>query len=211
MAEVTDDEGRRFTDVLLKWRHEADDQLIIRLGPRGMVTGSRIGRTVVMAGGGGTEGADVWSRIPVEVEVVNNPRLQKGGEGFPRLLVTGRDIDPDTGQIRPGDPDSPALWQEPSDYANNVWWLNIESPEVLFAFSQRDVNPALWRNFHAGIVMDLVVQVHMQAQHTRQGDKEMPHLWSIHRNTIDVNRVNAVQQMWEQLEPYVREGAELVE
>ena len=28
IAEVTDDDGRRFTDVLLNWRHDADDQLI---------------------------------------------------------------------------------------------------------------------------------------------------------------------------------------
>jgi len=58
--------------------------------------------------------------------------------------------------------------------------------------------------------MDLVVQVYMQTQYTREGDKEAPHLWAEHRNTMDVNRVIAVQQMWEQLEPYVREAVELV-
>ncbi len=209
IAEVTDDDGNRSTDVLLNWRHEADDQLIVRLGNRGTVTGTRIGRTAVLAGGVGTGGVEVWSRIPVDVEVVMNPDLQKGGEGFPKLLVTGRDLDPDTGQVRQGDPDSPALWQEPSDFANNIWWLNLQSSEALFAFNQRETNPSLWRNFHAGIVMELVVHVHMQSQYTRQGEKEAPHLWAEHRNTMDVNRVTAVQQMWEQLEPYIREGAEL--
>jgi hypothetical protein len=209
VAEVTDDEGRRFTDVLLNWRHEADDPMIVRIGPRGTVTGTRIGRTVIHAGGVGTGDVEVWSRIPVEVDVEENPTLPRGGDGFPRLLVTGRDIDPETGQIRQGDPDSPALWQEAPDFANNIWWLNLQSPEALFAFSQRDANPALWRNFHAGIVMELVVQVYMQTQYTRQGDREAPYTWAVHRNTMDVNRVNSVQQMWEHLEPYVREGAEL--
>jgi hypothetical protein len=209
VAEVTDDEGRRFTDVLLNWRHEADDPMIVRIGPRGTVTGTRIGRTVIHAGGVGTGDVEVWSRIPVEVDVEENPTLPRGGDGFPCLLVTGRDIDPETGQIRQGDPDSPALWQEAPDFANNIWWLNLQSPEALFAFSQRDANPALWRNFHAGIVMELVVQVYMQTQYTRRGDREAPYTWAVHRNTMDVNRVNSVQQMWEHLEPYVREGAEL--
>lgn len=209
VAEVTDDEGRRFTDVLLNWRHEADDPMIVRIGPRGTVTGTRIGKTVIHAGGVGPGDIEVWSRIPVEVDVEENPSLPRGGDGFPRLLVTGRDIDPETGQVRQGDPDSPALWQEAPDFANNIWWLNLQSPEALFAFGQRDANPALWRNFHAGIVMELVVQVYMQTQYTRQGDREAPYTWAVHRNTLDVNRVNSVQQMWEHLEPYVREGAEL--
>jgi hypothetical protein len=210
LAEVTDDEGRRFTDVLLNWHHDADNPLIVRVGPRGILTGGRIGRTAVFAGGRGPGGAEVWSRIPVEVDVVDNPKLEQGGEGFPRLLVTGRDIDPNTGQIRQGDPDSPVLWQEPSDFVYNVWWLNVESPEALFAFSQRDTNPSLWRLLHASVVVDLVVQVHMQTQFTRKGDRELPDLWSNHRNAIDLHRVSAVQAMWEELEPYVREGAELV-
>jgi hypothetical protein len=102
VAEVTDDDGRRFTDVLLNWRHDADDQLIVRLSHRGTVTGTRIGRTAITAGGIGTGEVEVWSRIPVDAEIVMNPELQKGVEGFPKLLVTGRDRDPDTGEVRPG-------------------------------------------------------------------------------------------------------------
>jgi hypothetical protein len=209
LAEVTDDEGRRHTDVLLNWRHEADDQLIVRIGPRGTVTGTRIGRTTVLAGGRGADSSDVWSRIPVEVEVVENNELQRGGDGFPRLLLTGRDIDPETGQIRQGDPESPALWQEAVDYKNNIWWLNLQSPEALFAFNQRQDNPALWRNFHAGIVMELVVQVYMLNEYTRKGNRENSDLWVNHRRTIDTFRVIAVQPMWEHLESYVRDGTEL--
>ena len=97
VAEVTDDEGRRHTDILLKWRHDADDQLIVRIGPRGTITGTRLGKTVVMAGGAGPGGLAVWSRIPVEVEVVHNPKLDNPGGGFPQLKVTDRDIDPESG------------------------------------------------------------------------------------------------------------------
>jgi hypothetical protein len=174
-----------------------------------MVTGTRIGRTAVLAGGLGVEESEVWSRIPAEIEVVENKNLERGGDGFPRLLVTGRDIDPATGQIRRGDPDSPALWQEATDYANNIWWLNVESPEALFAFNQLQNNPTLWRNFHTGIVMDLVVQVCLLNEYTRKGDRENPDLWANHRQTADTFRVITVGQMWEKLESYVRDGTEL--
>jgi len=56
------------------------------------------------------------------------------------LLVTGRDEDPATGQIREGDPDQPALWQEASDFMHGIWWLNLQSPEAAFVFQQRGLN-----------------------------------------------------------------------
>src|SRR5262249_48690213 len=103
VAEVTDDEGRRSTDVLLDCRHDAEDPMIVRISRSGIVTGNRLGRTAITAGSGG-----VWARIPVEVTVIANPEKQKRGSGFPTLLLTGRDLDPATGTIREGDPDQPA-------------------------------------------------------------------------------------------------------
>jgi hypothetical protein len=49
----------------------------------------------------------------------------------------------------------------------------------------------------------------MQAEYTRKGDNEQPDFWMNHRNIMDLQRVITVQQMWEQLEPYVRVNAEL--
>src|SRR5262249_47550426 len=131
-AEVTDDEGNRSTEVLLKWCHDAEDQMVVLISRGGVVTANRIGRTAIRAGA-----EAVWARIPVEVAVIPNPKEPKRGGGFPRLLLTGRDLDPATGTVREGDPDQPVLWQEPSDFINNVWWLNLQSPEAAFAFQQR--------------------------------------------------------------------------
>ena len=89
------------------------------------------------------------ARIPVEVNVIPNPEQTKRGNGFPKLLLTDRDLDPATGTIRPGDPDQPPLWQEASDFVHNVWWLNLQSPEAAFAFRQRPTNATLWRTYHA--------------------------------------------------------------
>src|SRR5258708_8273298 len=168
-AEVTDDEGHRSTDVLLDWLPDAQDQLLVRIDRAGTVTGNRLGRTAISAGA-----VAVWARIPVEVTVIANAEQQGRASGFPQLLVTGRNEDPATGQIREGDPDQPALWQEPSDYVHNVWWLNLQSPEAAFVFQQRGAQSALWRTFHAERVIEMVVQVGMTEEFSRKGESQRP-------------------------------------
>jgi hypothetical protein len=205
IAEVTDDDGNRSTDVFLDWKHDADDPLIVRIGPTGRVTGNRVGRTAVTAGAG-DPGVGVWARIPVEVAVLPNPEALERGGGFPRLLLTGRDIDPATNQIREGDPDSPALWQEASDFLQNVWWLNLQSAEAAFSFGQREDDPALWRSFHAEITLEMVAHVWMQAEFTRRGENERPDYWAVHQAWLDRHRVRIVQEMWPKLEQYVMDG-----
>lgn len=205
VAEATDDEGRRSTQVFLDWRHTADDQLMVRIGPSGWVTGNRIGRTAVTAGAGDPSTGGVWARIPVQIAVLPNPDAPERGTGFPRLLLTGRDLDPATGHVREGDPDSPVLWQEASDFVNNVWWLNLQSAEAAFAFGQRVIDPTIWRTFHSQVVMEMVAQVHMQAEFTRSSN-EQPDYWANHHTAVDRHRVRIVQQMWPELERYVAEG-----
>lgn len=202
VAEVTDDEGKRSVEVLLDWRHDAEDPLIVRISRKGIVTGNRLGRTAITAGAGG-----VWARTPVEVTVIPNAQEQKHGGGFPRLLLTGRDEDPATGTVREGDPDQPALWQEPSDFVHNVWWLNLQSPEAAFVFRQRSNSPALWRGYHAEKVIDMVVQVWMTEEFTRKGEGQRPDFWVAHLAAMDRHRVRIVQQMWKRLEPYITNGA----
>ena len=198
MAEVTDDDGKRSTHVLLDWRHDADDPMTVRISRVGLVTGNRIGRTAVFAGAG-----PVWARIPAEVNVIPNEKEKSRGGGFPRLLLTDRDEDPATGTIREGDPDQPALWQEPSDFIQNVWWLNLQSPEAAFAFRQHDNNPMVWRTFHAEKVIEMVIQVWMSEEFTRKGESQRPDFWAGHHAATDRHRVRIVQEMWKHLEPYV--------
>jgi hypothetical protein len=205
-AEVTDDDGKRSTNVLLDWRHDAEDQLIVLVGRNGTVTANRIGRTAITAGAGG-----VWARIPVEVSVVPSREEAKRGSGFPKLLLTGRDLDPATGTVREGDPDQPVLWQEPSDYIHNVWWLNLQSPEAAFAFRQRGDDSRLWRNFHAEKVIEMVIEVWMTEEFTRKGESQRPDFWAAHRLALDRHRVRIVQEMWKRLEPYVSGGSALAE
>ena len=165
------------------------------------MTANRLGRTAITAGAG-----SIWARIQVEVKIVPNPESQKRGSGFPRLLLTGRDLDPATGTIRERDPDQPALWQEPSDYVHNVWWLNLQSAEAAFAFRRRGGEPTLWRTYHAEKVIDMVVQVWMTEEFTRKGEQQRPDFWAAHLAAMDRHRVRLVQEMWQRLEPYVLGG-----
>ena len=208
VAEVTNDEGLRATDVLLTWKHSADDPLIVRIGPRGLVTGNRLGQTTITAGAGDPDKGGVWARIGVEVAVVPNPEEPERGGGFPELRLTGRDIDPDTGEIREGDPDQPALWQEVSDYRNNIWWLNLESPEAAFLFKQRSENMSLWRSFHAQKLTDMVIQIYMKDEFDAKGEDERPDLWSRHKAVLETYQILVTQEMWEKLQDYVVTGRE---
>lgn len=206
IAEVTNDEGARATNVLLTWRHDADDPLIVRINPSGSVTGNRVGKTSITAGAGELAHGGVWARIPAEVTVVPSEEEVKKGSGFPQLLLTGKDEDPETGEIRQGDPEQPELWQEVSDFRNNVWWLNLDNPAAFFHFNQRHEHPELWRSYHAQKTVEMVEQVHMQAEFTQKGSEERPDNWASHKAALERLEVHVAQMMWEHLNDYVSNG-----
>jgi hypothetical protein len=204
VAEVTSDEGFRSTNVFLNWEHDADDPLIVRIIPTGLISGNRLGSTSISAGAGDPTKGGVWARIRADVTVIPNPEQIERGGGYPQLLLTGRDTDPATGEIRRGDPDQPTLWQEVTDYQNNIWWLNLDSPEAAFFFKQRTEDSKLWRGFHAQKVVDMVIQVHMKEAFTAKGDAERPDLWSRHKAVLETYQVELTQAMWEKLQSYVQ-------
>jgi len=205
-AEVTDDDGGRSTDVFLEWAHDSDDPLIVRISPRGSVFGNRIGQTSVRAGAGDLTQGGVWARIPVEVKILPNERPNRPGGGFPELRVTGRDIDPETGQIRPGDPERPSLDQGVSDYDHNIWWLNLEAPEAAFYFQQRHSAPSMWRGFHAQKLVEMVGQVRMKEELAGAGREERPEVWARHKGMLDDFQAGLMAEMWQMLQPYILTG-----
>jgi hypothetical protein len=142
------------------------------------------------------------------VRVVENPEKRGRGEGYPQLKVTGRDIDPETGQIREGDAESPALWQEVADVQNNIWWLNVDAPEAAFAFSLHRDQPASWRLYHATKLVEMVTQVHMQLEYTT-GKEEAKDFWAAHKAALERFQIRVAPLMWEKLAQYVRDGTEL--
>lgn len=203
IAEVTTDDGQRSTDVLLNWEHDADDPLIVRIRPTGTVTGNRVGRTTISAGAGNRRTGGVWARVRAEVEIVENPHLDRRGGGFPTLKVTDRDVDPETGEKRESDPDEPPLWQGVTDYRHNIWWLNLGSKEAESAYRQKNENPQAWRLYHAQKIVDMVVHVHMQKQFTALGDGELNASWADHWSAFNNFQKQYIPLMWEKLHEYV--------
>jgi len=208
IAEVTNDDGVRATDVYLNWEHDADDQLIVRIQPSGWVTGNRIGRTTVTAGAGGAGADGVWARIRPEIEVVPNPEKLERGGSYPQLLLTDKDIDPSTGQKREGDPGQPALWQEVEDQINNIWWLNLGSPDAAFAFGKSIDDEKLWRMFHAQKVVEMAIQVYMQQEFTKK-EEQRPDVWVNHKAAWERHQIMIAPAMWEVLQTYVNTGGGL--
>lgn len=203
-AKVTSDMGEQAEDVLLEWRVHGEDKLAVRVRPNGWVSGNRLGEGKVLAGAGDRK-TGAWSK-PVPFKVGPAEEKPQHGAGFPRLLLTGRDVDPATGQRREGDPDSPALWQEVTDYYNNVWWINLSSPAAAFAFNQRQEQPELWRTFHVQCLIGMITQVYMQQEFTKRGDAESKEHWGIHRDALWRHEAYVTNQMWGRLQPYVATG-----
>jgi hypothetical protein len=140
------------------------------------------------------------------VEVKPNPEVPKHGSGFPQLLLTDRDVDTFTGEIRQGSPDQPTLWQEVWDWQNNVWWLNLQSEDAAFAFEKKASDSRFWRMFHAQQVVEMVIQAHMQQEFTSRGEDERPDVWSNHKQTLERYQTSLKQAMWEELKQYVDTG-----
>jgi hypothetical protein len=195
--------------VLLNWEHDADDPLTVRIRPTGAVTGNRIGRTTISAGAGDPTAGGVWARVRAEIEIVENPALDRKGGGFPTLKVTDKDTDPETGEKRQSDPDEPPLWQGVSDYKNNIWWLNLGSKEAEAAYSQKNENPRAWRLYHAQKVVEMVVHVHMQNEYTARTGGEVAGLWSDHWAAFNTLQKQYIPLMWEKLNEYVLSGSGL--
>jgi hypothetical protein len=209
VAEVTNDDGHRSTEVLLNWRHSADDQLMIRIRPTGVVAANRIGMTEVIAGAGDPDRGGVWSRIPACVTIIEATEPEGPGEGRPQLRVTGRDRDPETGEIREGDPEEPALWQLASDVRHNVWWINLEAPPARFAMSKRATEPHLWRMLHAIKLTEMIQQVYMASEYIERGEQERPEPWAVHKGALERAEVQVAPEMWERLSDYIATGEEL--
>ena len=207
VAQVTTDEDKRHSDVILDWRHDATDQSLIKISPKGFVFGNKVGKTSVTAGSNSDSG--VWASNWASIEITPSDDKGKGGSGFPTLKMTDSgEIDPFTGKEREGDPDAPALWQEWHDQRYNIWWLNLQSRDAHYAYSEYEKdNQNVWRMFYSKILVEMVVQAHLQFEYSSKKEGEVKALWSDHKNYYDRKYVELTRGMWEKyLEAYIRGG-----
>lgn len=134
---------------------------IARVSSSGMVFGFELGETEVTAGDD-----RCWAKSAVKLRVVpaegKGQGDQKGGRGFPRILVSGVDEDPDTGELITLSVDDPPVYQRLDDVDRNIWWINSSSPlarlyldtSVGYGYKTRE-----WRIYHIERYIDVMVQI----------------------------------------------------
>jgi len=100
----------------------------------------------------------------------------KGGKGFPRILVSGDfDRDPYTDDFVTFSADDPPVSQRPEDVDHNIWWINSAAPLARlyldkdrgFGYQSRE-----WRIYHIERFIEVMVQIHLMA--ASSGSAEIP-------------------------------------
>ena len=202
ISQVTTIDNKRYTDVILNWRHDAPDQNLVKISPRGYIFGNKVGKTLVYAG---AKNIDVWATNATATEITPSDEKGKSGSGLPSLRVTDRDTDPFDGEIRKGDQEEPALWQNySSDVKSNIWWINTQSKDANFASKQREQgNQKIWKLLHCKLLVEMMVQVHLNAEYTHKGEEEQLTRWSDHKFFYDRKYVELTQAMWPELEKVI--------
>lgn len=120
-ARVHTRDGRMLDGVYLIWTEGNGE--IVSVGSGGSVFGLALGNTTVAAG---DDQADADQQVVVEVVEVEEQK--DGGGGFPRVLLSEIDQDPDSGEVLVLSSSEPPVHQRPIDFDRNIWWINMASP-----------------------------------------------------------------------------------
>jgi len=194
-------DGREVRGVCLVWM-EANSE-IARVSSAGSVFGFAPGETRISAGDDGCV-----SENPALVRVTPGGTKgggDKAGRGFPRILVSGFDVDPDTNEHITFSPDDPPVWQRPIDFQRNIWWINSSAPmaemylnkESGYGYESRE-----WRMYHLERVIDVIVQIALD-QESKQWEPIGAREWMTRRG----GKVAEVQSLAvEDLSSFIAEG-----
>ena len=156
VAECELSSGEVVSDIYLIW-FEATPS-IAQVSAAGHVYGHSLGTTEVTAGDD-----KCMAEAPVKV-TVTEPETggEGGGRGLPRILVSGVDNDPETGEPVNLASDDPPVYQSPRDADRNVWWINSSAPMARMYLDQSKgygYQKREWRMYHLERVMEIMVQI----------------------------------------------------
>jgi hypothetical protein len=148
--------GEERSDLLLIWTE--GDSSIARVSSSGLVFGSNVGQTDIWAGDDRClSGAATVRVVPGEGPGGGGNR----GRGYPKVLISEIDPDPETGESVNFSPDDPPVAQRPQDVENNVWWINSSAPLARLNLERYGHASREWRMYHLERYMDVMVQISM--------------------------------------------------
>lgn len=146
------------SDIYLVWTE--DNPNIARVSPSGLVFGFEPGETQVSVGDDKCE-----AKEPAIIKVIPFKDRGKGdqrGLGYPTVLISEVDTEPDTGEHRFFSSEIPPVWQDAIDVNRKIWWINSAAPlarmysDTLlgYGYSSRE-----WRMYHLERYIDIMVQI----------------------------------------------------
>lgn len=152
---VTTADGRVVEGVYLTWTE--GNSAVASVGSGGAVYGLTPGVTEVTAGDD-----RVLAITPAVVTVVEADNDEKGGSGFPTILLSEIDTDP-LGEIPPAFPSTdPPVCQRPQDVDANIWWINMAAPLARRYFAREKgggMGSREWRVYHLERYVEILVKI----------------------------------------------------
>jgi hypothetical protein len=167
--------GEETSDVYLIW--DVDNEAIARVSSSGLVYGFEPGETRVYA-----MDERCLSSNPATVEVL--PALGRGvgdrrGRGYPRVLISEIDPDPETEEIVSFSRETPPVWQRPIDVERGTWWINSASPLArLYLDRERGYgfDSTQWRGYHLERFIEIMAKIRIALDY-RQGEEISYDYW----------------------------------
>lgn len=150
--------GEVTSDVYLEWVES--DSSVARVSSAGLVYGFQPGQTQV------TTGDDrCTAKEPCTVKVTPGRGAGRGdqrGRGYPLVLVSEVDLDPDTREPVQFSKDYPPIAQRPQDADRNIWWINSAAPLArLFLDTNKGYGYQTreWRMYHLERFIEVIAEI----------------------------------------------------
>lgn len=195
-AKCTLASGEQTSDVFLEWIE--NDRSIANVSAAGMVFGFTPGETTV-------EAADdrVTCESPATIRVLEpEPGV---GKGYPRILLSDIDPDPQTGEPARLNKRDPPVHQRVEDADRNIWWINMSSPLARRYYSEARGNISAsreWRAYHLERYIEALVKIQL-VHKNKQGEQMDFEQWL---NLWDETAVKMQENAAETLRAFLDEG-----
>jgi hypothetical protein len=150
--------GQTTSAIYLVWTES--NKTVARVSASGLVFGFWPGQTEVVAG---DDRCLAGQPATVTVEASQGRgRGDKAGRGYPRVLISDCDADPDTNEQVVFSREDPPVWQRPQDVDRNIWWVNSAAPFARmylddatgYGYESRE-----WRMYLLERYMEILVQI----------------------------------------------------
>ena len=150
--------GEVTNNLYLIWTESNSN--VAKVSSSGLIFGFAPGQTEVVAGDDKCMAKEpaIVKVVPAQGKVAGDQR----GRGYPRVLISEIQPDPETLETVNFSREDPPVWQRPQDVDRNIWWINSAAP---FARMYLDASRGYghqtreWRMYHLERYIDIMIQI----------------------------------------------------